>query len=83
MEDGSVVRLPGHDLVKTFPLDFVEHELHQVQFDWLLDEHDVGVRQDWSGRENTHQRMMAGGAAASSYSRNNLLALRNTLLITD
>ena len=30
VEDGVILRLPGHDLMKALPLDFVQHELHQI-----------------------------------------------------
>lgn len=41
VEDRSILRLPGHDFMKTLSLDSVQHELQQVQLDWLLDEHNV------------------------------------------
>lgn len=41
VEDGFTLRLPGHDFMKTLSLDSVQHELQQVQLDWLLNEHNV------------------------------------------
>lgn len=46
VEDGVTVRLPLHALVETLSLDSVQHELQQVQLDWLLNEHDVVLRHD-------------------------------------
>lgn len=63
VENGAIVRLPGHDPMETFPLDFVQHELQQVHFYGLLNEHDVVLRHGWRGRKNTHQRMMAAEVA--------------------
>lgn len=46
VEDGVILRLPGHDLVEALALDSVQHELEQVQLDRLLDENDVVLRHD-------------------------------------
>lgn len=53
VEDGVILRLPGHDFMKALSLDPVQHELQQVQLDRLLDEHDVVLRHDWRGRAYT------------------------------
>ncbi len=50
VEDGFILRLPGHDLMEALSLDSVQHELQQVQLDWLLNEHNVVLRHDWRGR---------------------------------
>lgn len=47
VEDGFALRLPGHDFMKALSLDFVQHELQQVQLDRLLNEHNVVLRHDW------------------------------------
>lgn len=41
VEDGAILRLPGHDLVKALSHYFVQHDHHHVQLDGLLNEHDV------------------------------------------
>lgn len=64
VEDGFILRLPGHDLMEALSLDSVQHELQQVQLDWLLNEHNVVLRHDWGGR-----------AHISSYIMNHILKL--------
>lgn len=41
VEDCVIVRLPLHAFVEALSLDSVQHELQQVQLDWLLNENDV------------------------------------------
>lgn len=53
VEDGFILRVPGHDFMKALSLYSVQHELEQVQLDRLLDEHNVVLRHDWKGRAHT------------------------------
>lgn len=56
VEDSFVLGLPGHDFMKAFPLDSVQHELQQVQLYRLLNEHNVVLRHDFKDRGTNKEK---------------------------
>ena len=47
VEDGVILRLPGHGFMKALSLYPVQHELQHVHLDWLLNKDNIVLRHNY------------------------------------